>query len=830
MLHIIPYICKNATLVQIMNCMILSGQGWRRWILWVVIVFLMTDSYGQQNNRKLILVIRDQQTRQNIAGATLTSGTRHWVADRTGRAVIVPLPTTSFHLKVTAEGYAPLETHIFPSRFNKVDTIFLLPSSAQLEDVKVNGYSFTRPFNDIATATTLDSKALDQVKGNDLAQILEAVPGVNILQTGNTIGKPVVDGLYGNRVLIINNGVKLEGQAWGVEHAPEIDPSIASSITVIKGADAVRYGAEALGGVVLVDPPPLPYGDPVLHGELSLNGQTNGRGGGTSVSLGSSFKHLPGLAFRLQGSYKRLGNYRAPDYYLENTGTEGKNFSAALGYKTHKLRSEVFFSQYQTGLGIYLGADIGSYADLYVRIHSKGPFDPGSFSYDYSAPYQMIRHQLLKASLHYDLNDGSHIELKYNLQKDFRQEYDKRRSSRATIPITDLLLTTNTLEGSWQKILNSKWHATAGISLRAQSNYNDTITLSNPVIPNYSANSIGVFGIGRWLVNGRLQVEAGLRADYQAFNAAGKRYLYLYYNDQGEVVPNQEVPAYEGHLTLRGRYHNYGGDRAFKNLSFISGAVWKMGDSWKLRSNLGLAWRTPNPEELYSYGLHQSVSSIEYGDSTLKSEKGYKWITAVTKSGSRFSLNANVYLQYIQDYVYLNPTGRFEQTVTGAYPVFRYLQTNAMLKGLDLEGRYRFGREGDLFEYGLKASVVRAYDITKERYLPFIPADRLTNSIQWNLPDIKNLSATFLQFKYKYVSRQHRYEAGSDFLTPPAAYGVFAVLAGTEWLLDAGAKSLSVNVAVENLFNKSYRDYMNRFRYYTDEIGRNVRMRAIFRF
>ncbi|HWB92579.1 MAG TPA: TonB-dependent receptor, partial [Puia sp.] len=334
----------------------------------------------------------------------------------------------------------------------------------------------------------------------------------------------------------------------------------------------------------------------------------------------------------------------------------------------------------------------------------------------------------------------------------------------------------------------------------------------------------------RLTLNNKFDLEAGGRYDYQKFNAAGQRYLYQYYDSLGHVVPNEQVPYYTGHLTLHGGYHQYGGDRTFKSVSFIMGGLWKINELWNLRSNLGLAWRTPNPEELYAYGLNQGSSAVEYGDSTLKSEHGYKWITTVAKAGKSLSFYANIYFQYIQHYIYLNPTDSFSQTVTGSYPVFRFLQTNAFLKGLDFDGKYNFGNDGRLFQYELKASIIRAYDLTKDAYLPSIPADRYTNSLQWNIPDSKSLTNNFLQVNYLYVTRQTRYTPNSDFVGPPGSYGLWGLNGGTKILLGDGSKSLTVDLAVDNLFNVAYRDYLNRFRYYADDIGRNVQLHCIFRF
>src|SRR5690606_1817665 len=127
----------------------------------------------------------------------------------------------------------------------------LQPFSVQLATVRVHGFQMGQAGASLSQmGTTLGQKQLDRSSGGDLATVLSSVAGVGVLRTGGTIGKPVIDGLYGNRVLVISNDVRVEGQAWGMEHAPEIDPSSAARITVVNGADAVRYGAEAMGGVI----------------------------------------------------------------------------------------------------------------------------------------------------------------------------------------------------------------------------------------------------------------------------------------------------------------------------------------------------------------------------------------------------------------------------------------------------------------------------------------------------------------------------------------------------------------------------------------------------
>ena len=160
----------------------------------------------------------------------------------------------------------------------------LFKKSNQLAGVTVTGVLQKR--DQISTLATTDIKGeeLFQTRGATLGESLKAIPGLNSIQTGPSISKPVIHGLHSNRVLIINNGIRQEGQQWGAEHAPEIDPFIASKITVIKGAASVRYGSDALVGVVLLEPPPVTSAK-ALEGEANLVAATNGRMGVASGML-----------------------------------------------------------------------------------------------------------------------------------------------------------------------------------------------------------------------------------------------------------------------------------------------------------------------------------------------------------------------------------------------------------------------------------------------------------------------------------------------------------------------------------------------------------------
>jgi len=295
--------------------------------------------------------------------------------------------------------------------------IVTLPSgSNELGEVIVSGKKV--PVQDLHTVTSVDLQglALLQTRGESLGEALKELPGLNSIQTGPSLSKPVIHGLHSNRVLIINDGVRQEGQQWGSEHAPEIDPFVANKITVVKGAASVRYGSDAIGGVVLLSPDDMPT-QKGITGDVYLIGATNGQMGAFSGLLQGAFdKKLKGLSWRLQGTLKDAGNFHTPRYYLTNSGLKEGDFSANLDYKWKKMDFNVYYSQYYTKVGIFFGAESGSLTELQKKFAMSTPGIPSYFSYSIDRPYQTVEHQLLKASTSYQFLNKGKLELMSLLQ------------------------------------------------------------------------------------------------------------------------------------------------------------------------------------------------------------------------------------------------------------------------------------------------------------------------------------------------------------------------------------------------------------------------------
>ncbi|MBG6234176.1 iron complex outermembrane receptor protein [Pedobacter sp. CAN_A7] len=679
----------------------------------------------------------------------------------------------------------------------------LAQDTLRLQEVQVHGQHSPVKRNSIST--TISAKQLLTTKGGNLADALVDVPGVSTLKSGGTIAKPVIHGLHSNRILLLNNEVRLEGQQWGAEHAPEIDPFIAERIHVVKGAETIRYGAEALGGVIMVEPPALPK-TADFGGMFNLVGASNGRAGATSLMLNGGLKALPGFGWRIQQSLRKAGNIKTADYYLGNTGLRENNFSVALGYTRKKSQYEAFYSKFNTDLGVLYSAHVGSMEDIEARIALGRPTEQYAFDYGISAPKQRVNHQLLKLKVHYDFSENQQLDLVYAFQNNHRREYDFRRGDREAIPITDLVLRTHTVDGQLTSYTKNGHKRNYGFNAVVQVNNNIPGTLANTFIPNFDTYTTGAFVMQRW-ITGDFELEAGLRYDYKYFDAAGFRYSY-----------NIEGPE----ETINEQY--YGGENSFHNVTGSAGMRWNLRNNSQLISNIGLAWRAPTANELFSNGLHHGAGLYEVGDPELKSEQGYKWTTSFEHREDLYTIDAAVYTQYINNYIYSKPGLQYRQTISGTFPVFSYEQANAFFYGADIAGTYQLLPS---LSYRLTASVVRARNLDDQTHLPYIPSNRMGQQLTWNF-NPQNNKDHYLQFGHQQVARQSRYEQGSDYAAPPNGYTLFSLAAGSS--INLGKQVLRMHLQADNLFNNSYKDYMNRYRYYAHEMGRNITIRLAYQF
>ena len=762
-------------------------------------LFLLVMGFSLYGQETLSLIVEDKAG-QPLPSAVVHFVGKHFVSDAKGRVNIPNLAKGKYPIKVNYLGFLDYEAIVAIPAVNPYKVV-MQEEVNQLAGTTLIGH-IAKP---VTASVAIDKPKLQQKSGEELAKVLTTVAGVSMIQTGATIAKPVIHGLHSNRILILNNEVRQEGQQWGADHAPEIDPAVADKITVIKGADAVCYGSDALGGVVVIAPNQLPYGDG-LHGQLSPSFASNGRKSATTLKLESGLPGLLHWAWRVQGTLKRSGDIHTADYMLNNTAAAEANFSAAIGMRQEAGSAELFYSRYENESGVFYGSHIGNLDDLLARFEIGRPLTTYPFSYSIEAPKQKVIHRLLKAKAYYFLPFGGKLTAQYAFQKDIRQEFSVRRLDRTRIPALNMWLTTHLAEVFWENIDTQHWKTLVGGSFSLQDNYNQPGTGVVPVIPNFASVGYGAFAIEKYHKD-KWNAEAGLRYDYKYLSADG----YDMYSQR------------------------YGGKHDFHNITYSLGGAWQATPHTALSSNIGVAWRAPQVNELYSSGLHHGAGTYNLGEASLSPETGAKWITSLsyTHPERGIYLTADAYVQLIKNYIYDYPTGETRTLFSGVYPIFQYTQADALFRGVDIDASLRLAQWGAFAQrlsYGLRGSVVFANELKTDRYFPFIPAPRLSQSLEWKAQPKGLFQTLEASIGHTFVAKQTRFEPSQELVaTTPDAYHLFeAAVGGT--IAIGEQQTLSVRLSCENLFNQLYKEYTNRFRYYAHDLGRNVYLRLNYNF
>ena len=753
-------------------------------LFFLTIISMVQIVSAQDCNLRLGGIVFDGATRQPLPGATvlLIEQNKTTVTNKAGFYEFKRLCPGNYRIKITHLGCLPLEANLIINNDLLNKNFELLHIDQELSEVLVSSSSATDGY---AVKSSLNSSDLEKTKGGTLGEMLKQLNGVSVLQTGSTIFKPVVHGLHSQRVLILNNGVRQEGQQWGAEHAPEIDPLLAGKLTVIKGVGALKYGSDAIGGAVLVEPRSLSIA-PGFHTELNSVYFSNNRMGLLNAILEHGGSDKSPWSWRSHFTHKRGGNARTPDYWLHNTGLKELNYSFHLGYKKPKTQAEFFFSAFNTSLGIFWGAHIGNLTDLENSINSPKPlFNIDEFTYKIARPRQEVSHYLFKTKFIRELENGAKLNFSLSHQENFRKEFD-----RALIddrPELDLNLGTTAFDVNYEinKSINSNLQI--GTTVQRQANI---WSGSRFFIPNYTSLMLGLYAIQKWSIND-INLEAGLRYDY--------RDLQVFRNQNGE---NSKIA------------------RNFNNVSSSFAINYIPNNNFSWLNNFSLSWRPPNINELYVNGLHHGTANFEIGDPNLNSEIGFKYNTQFNyQLNKNTDIELGLYSNYIQNFINLVPVLPPTLTLRGAYPTFMFKQADALLTGGDLTFNTVLIPS---LGYRLKASVLLPRNLETNTWLQQMPAPQIDQELSWYFKP--NKKSSYLSTNALWVARQ-RFIPNNfiDYLAPPSDYLLFNLNFGTE--LRFMKTPVSLGASVYNLFNVRYRDYMNRFRYFSDEVGTNVVLR-----
>jgi len=759
--------------------------------------------------------VLDVETNQPIPYATvLVKNTEKYAqTDEKGDFVINGICPDDYTLVISCVGYTN-STNAHHHERGEHPHFYLTQEITGLDEVTIQAERSKEKGTETIAQTTLTKAEITSNPTQSLAVSLSKVEGVTFASTGTNVQLPVIQGLTGNRILILNNGIKHAFQNWGMDHAPEIDINAANNITVIKGAAGVRFGPEALSGAVLVEPNPLLLNNP-LYGAVRTSFQTNGRGGNANFEIG---KGTEKWSYFLNGSYSRIGDRRAPGFNLTNTGKEEGAFSVGVLHHLDDWDFKVYYSFIDQNLGLLRASFVSSANGIIEAINADVPTPADPFSYTIQDPNQTTQHHLGKAEIDWWYADEGKLTFRVGAQLNKRDEFDVRRN--ADLPIIDLDLTTYDYQLEWEHPSWNGLDGFIGVQYFTQNNDNNPGTLTTPFIPNYNTDRFSAFLIEK-IKFGQDTFEAGIRFDIETNDVAGRE-------------TNQDI--------FRDRY-------TFTNFTASLGYQWRLSGNSSFKTNIGSAFRTPNVAELFSFGqqgfrsvfgllrfannggLISTSEVTPIDDSEVDLERGYKLTNEFRTSSQGNTHVLTTYGHYIENFVFDRPLGVFG-SIRGPQFAFFIDQADALFLGLDYTWKKELTQQLT-GTFGL--SYLWSQNVGENE--PLINQAPITTNLElqwdqgklWVFESSKwalRPSYTFEQFQAPRTVSPESLVDGSVVVTPDSEIFDFQDAPNGYFLLDLSWNfkwnSFGGSITAQNLLNADYRNYLNEFRYFADEPGRNV--------
>ena len=515
--------------------------------------------------------------------------------DAEGRFQFPGIPSGSYTLSVSAIGFKPVLRRVVVADADQVINLTLTESLVELPPIQVTSTpSATDPLSSPQPTAVVDGENLHAAQAPSLGETLNQVAGVHSLSTGAGIGKPVIRGLTSNRVLILDEGQRMETQQWGDEHGPNIETAMADRIEVIRGPASVLYGSDALGGVVNIIPRPLPTADPgttAVSGELTATYRSNTREPDGAFLLEAARGNL-GLRATLSG---RAGDdVRTPAYRLWNSGNRALGGSLAVGTR---------------GAWGNLTATV-SRRDEKVELTDEDPA---------ATPFQRIGTTRVRVDGDLPLG-AARLELKLGAERNRRREFEVAGDTEAAL---ELVSRNYTADALLHHTLAGRLHGIVGLSaLRTAFDKGGEETL----IPNTDVTGLGVYGFEQ-VTLGRLDVSVGARYDY--------RYLAV----RDTVLPVDQ-------------------DRAWHSLTGNLGLLYRMAEPVAVVFNIGRGFRAPSSFDLFSNGVHEGTVAFERGNAGLATEKSLNTDLALRLQTTRAAVELGGFVNWVQDFIYTVPTGQ----------------------------------------------------------------------------------------------------------------------------------------------------------------------------
>lgn len=775
-----------------------------RTILYVsIFCFLSVKDFAQEKNlknneQKQVSVqitfsgkITDAKTGEPLPGTSLLFpdlklGTS---ADNLGKFVFGNVPAGHYLIEVSHVGYTSIIEHIDIDKNTEKD-FALQPSVLENQGVIVTGVSNATNIRKAPIPiTTMRRSEMLQSSATNIIDLLAKKPGISQLSTGPGISKPIIRGLGYNRVLVINEGARQEGQQWGDEHGIEIDELSVNRVEILKGPASLMYGSDAMAGVInLITNIPLAEGS--IKGNLLTNYQTNNDLFALNANIAGNLK---GINWNIYGTTRSAGNYENRyDGKVPGSSLNEKNYGGYFGVNKKWGFSHLVFSSFDQNVGLVEG-DRDDATGRFI-LYAGTPFERIATNEDLNERKPLIPRQNIK---HYKvISDNSigigksRLKINAGFQNNQRKEFANPEDKNEAGLFFDMNTITYNAQFGFPEV--KEWHVTTGVTGMYQQSKNKA---EEVLIPEYNLFDIGGFVYAQRYFD-KFTLSGGARYDRRSVDS--KEFF--------------EGPAL--------KFEAF--DKSFSNISGSIGFSYEPADFLTLKANIARGFRAPNIAELGSNGVHEGTFRYEYGNKDLKSETSLQFDGGVEVNYEHFNLGITGFYNSMNNFIFY----RKLESIFGGDSIinvngdditaFQFNQNNAKLSGLEVSLDIH-PHPLDWLHFENSISFVRGrFDekVGATDNLPLIPAPKFSSELGTNF---KKRGKALRNFYCK-VGMETNFKQDKPFFaynteTATPAYTLLNAGIGTDFINKKGKTILSLHFAGINLTNAAYQNHLSRLKY-----------------
>lgn len=688
------------------------------------------------------------------------------VTDADGRYVIKNLPNRRISVHVSYLGHNTIIESVALNKDMTKDFV-MHESTALVNEVVVSGLAGESLLKESPSPmSVVTPQMLRTASSTNIIDAIAHLPGISQVTTGAGISKPVIRGLGYNRVVVVNDGVRQEGQQWGDEHGIEIDGQSVHSVEILKGPASLRYGSDAMAGVVIFHNDVIPAeGD--MKAEVGSEYQTNNGLFDYTVNLAGN-KH--GIVFNWRYSDKMAHAYKNKyDGYVFNSQFRERAVTGMLGTNGGWGYTHLNLGYYHLTPGIVEGERSETTGEFLAGDEVATPHQLRT--YGRTLPFQQVKHYKAVLDNMFFLGEGRlHAIIGY--QQNQRQEFEES----TTEPGLDFRLHTVNYDVNYSLPELNSWKTVVGVGGMYQRSLNEGDEF---LIPAYNLFDFGVFAtasrkMGRWNVSG------GLRFD------------------------NRHVHGEQ----LADRFTAF--TRDFNGITGSVGAVYNASDKLNLRVNVSRGFRAPNISELASNGRHEGTLRYEIGNADLKAENSWQADAGMDYSSEVVSFQLSLFVNQINNFVFAHKeAGQVEDGV----PVYKFAGGDASLIGgeasVDVHPVERIHFQ-NAFSY---VDARQLHQPDESKYLPLTPMPRWTSDLRYDIiRDGETLNNTYVSIGIECNLRQNHYMKANDTETATPGYTLLNAAAGTD-IRVKGHKVASVYLTANNITDRAYQNHLSRLKY-----------------